>query len=78
MLPVWGIPQHPKSAREVLSVADLILKHLQEALASAPIRAIELGSTATSMALGHPPRHFFCFLSPFFLFAPRNDYNIHF
>jgi hypothetical protein len=49
-----------------MSAADLILKHLQEALASAPIRAIELGSTATSMALGHPPRHFFCFLSPFF------------
>jgi hypothetical protein len=33
MLPVQNIPQHPKSAREVLSAVDLILQRLQEALA---------------------------------------------
>jgi hypothetical protein len=34
MLPIQDIPQLPKSAREVLSVVDLILKRLQEALSS--------------------------------------------
>jgi hypothetical protein len=34
MLPVQDIQQLPKSAREVLLVVVLILKHLQEALAS--------------------------------------------
>jgi hypothetical protein len=33
MLPIQDIPQLPKSAWEVLSVADLILKQLQEVLA---------------------------------------------
>jgi hypothetical protein len=33
MLPIQDIPQLPKSAWEVLSVADLILKRLQEVLA---------------------------------------------
>jgi hypothetical protein len=37
MLPVQDIPQLPKLAREVLLVADLILKRLQEALASGAI-----------------------------------------
>jgi hypothetical protein len=32
MLPIQDIPQLPRSAREVLSVVDLILKSLQEAL----------------------------------------------
>jgi hypothetical protein len=34
MLPVQDIPQILKSALEVLPMTDLILKHLQEALAS--------------------------------------------
>jgi hypothetical protein len=34
MLPVHDIPQLSKSTREVLLTYDLVLKHLQEALAS--------------------------------------------
>jgi hypothetical protein len=34
LMPVQDIPQLPKSAREVLPVVDLVLKCLQEALAS--------------------------------------------
>jgi hypothetical protein len=34
LLPIQDIPQLPKSTRELLSVVDLILKRLQEALAS--------------------------------------------
>jgi hypothetical protein len=34
MLPIQGIPQLPKSVREVLPVVGLVLEHLQEALAS--------------------------------------------
>jgi hypothetical protein len=34
MLPIQDIPQPPKSAREVLPAADLVLKRLQEVLAS--------------------------------------------
>jgi hypothetical protein len=34
MLPIQDIPQLLKLAQEVLSVVDLVLKHLQQALAS--------------------------------------------
>jgi hypothetical protein len=37
MMPIQDIPQLPKSAREVLPVAGLILEHLQEALGSTPV-----------------------------------------
>jgi hypothetical protein len=42
LLPIKDIPKLPKIAQEVLSVADLILKRLKEALASGVVCGTEL------------------------------------
>jgi hypothetical protein len=74
MTPVKDIPQLLKWAWEVLSVVDLVLKHLQEALA--------FGAGLWDSAWdGHYARNFrpstsSLFRFPHFYFALRNGYKI--
>jgi hypothetical protein len=57
MLPVWHIPQLPKSAQEVLMAAGLLLEHLQEAQASSanPWDLAQVGRCAHGFRLSALP-----------------------
>jgi hypothetical protein len=71
MLLVQAIPQLPKSAREVLSAADLVLKCLQEALASDVSSWDRAWDRRRADGFGSPTPSPFHFL--FFIFPPSES-----
>jgi hypothetical protein len=71
MLPVQDVPQLPKSAWDVLSTVDFVLKRWPQA----PVNGIESEMAATPVTLGSLPYR--SSTLSFSYFAPQNDCELH-